>query len=264
MIDFAQIASTSEHAARLAGAVLLDWQGRVKVRAKAPADLVTEADYAAQECIRRVVADAYPDHGFLAEESTSDERAASLDAEIRWIVDPLDGTTNFVHGLPYYCVSVAVEQAGQIIAGTIYDPIHDNCFRATKGQGAFHNDQPISVSNVDKLADSLVVTGFGPLPRADSLEVRRFVQVLGKCHAARRMGASALNMCYLAAGHFDAYWGSTVKAWDVAAGVLIIREAGGVVTAVDGGPFDLAQPNLLTAATPKLHAEVLGCFAQLT
>lgn len=264
MLDFAQIAKTCECAARQAGAVLLDWQGRATVTAKAPADLVTEADYAAQECIRRIVADAYPDHGFLAEESAPEERDASRDSEVRWIVDPLDGTTNFVHGLPYYCVSVAVEQAGQIIAGTIYDPVHDNCFRATKGQGAFHNDQRIAVSNVDKLADSLVVTGFGPLPRADSSEVRRFVHVLGRCHAARRMGASALNMCHLAAGHFDAYWGSTVKVWDVAAGVLIIREAGGVVTAINGGPFNLAEPNLLTAGTPELHGELLELFAQHT
>jgi myo-inositol-1(or 4)-monophosphatase len=265
LIDFAHLAAVSEAAARAAGGVLLDWQGRAKVTAKAPADLVTEADFAAQECIRSIILAEFPAHDFLGEESETalEQRGRNSRSDFRWIVDPLDGTTNYVHQLPYYCVSVAVEHDGRIVAGTIYDPVHKDCFRATKGQGAYCNDQPISVSHVGKLADALTITGFPPRPDRDSIEVRRFVQTLGACQAVRRMGAAALNMCHLAAGHFDAYWANSVKIWDVAAGLLIIQEAGGIITAFDGGPFNLARPNLLAAGTAELHAELLEFFSRV-
>ena len=267
-MNFIQIAKTAEEVARAAGAVLMDWRGKASVTAKAPADLVTEADIAAEACVRRRIQSEFPDHRFLGEESAHDQslqptKMGKDDSPFRWIVDPLDGTTNFVHGLPYFCVSVAVEYEGQIVVGTIFDPVHDACFKATLGGGAFQNDRPISVSRVSRLSESLVVTGFPPMPEVDSIEVRRFSRMLRSCHAVRRMGSAALNMCHLAAGHFDAYWVGSLQTWDVAAGLLIIKEAGGRITATDGSAFDLSRPNLLATSTPDLHAEVLEFFADI-
>lgn len=263
MEDIAHFTTVCELAARQAGRVLLDWLGRAQVTAKAPADLVTEADFAAQQRIRDIIEREFPTHNFLGEEDDA-STAANSDSPYRWLVDPLDGTTNYVHGLPYFCVSVAVEHLGKVVAGVVFDPVHDDCFRAGAGQGAYRGAQRIQVSDVRRLSDALVVTGFGPRPDRDSAEVRRFLAIIGACQAVRRMGAAALNMCHLAAGHFDAYWASSVKTWDVAAGLLIIREAGGLVTGLDGGDFDLAKPRLLAAATPQLHEEVLRLFDGVT
>ncbi len=263
-MNIAQIAKVSVQAARAAGAILLDWRGRTKVTFKAPADLVTEADFAAQECIRGIVEDAFPSHDFLGEESAPqvDFENGTSDAmsPTRWIVDPLDGTTNYVHGLPYYCVSIAVEHDGQVIVGTVYDPVMDLCFHATRGGGAYENDQRISVSNVTTLSGSLAVTGFPPMPNVNSVEVRRFARMLGSCQAVRRMGAAALNMCHLAAGRFDLYWVDSLKPWDIAAGLLIIEEAGGTITAMDGSPIDLMNASVLASSTPALHAEATSVF----
>ncbi len=259
MLNIAHFTNICELAARQAGQVLMDWRGRAKVTAKAPADLVTEADFAAQSRIREVIESEFPAHGFLGEEDDQ-ANSASTDSPFRWIVDPLDGTTNYVHGLPYFCVSVAVEHLGSVLAGAVFDPVHDDCFRAGAGQGAFRGSEKIQVSEVRQLGEALVVTGFAPRPGRNSEEVRRFLTMLNACQAVRRMGAAALNMCHLAAGHFDAYWASSVKAWDVAAGLLIIREAGGLVTSLAGTEFDLEQPRLLAAATPELHREILQRF----
>lgn len=259
MEDIAHFTKICELAAREAGQVLLDWRGRARVTAKAPADLVTEADFAAQQRIREIIAREFPAHDFLGEEDDA-STSSNNDSPYRWIVDPLDGTTNYVHGLPYFCVSVAVEHLGEVVAGTVYDPVHDDCYRAGVGQGAYRGAQRIHVSDVRPLCDALVVTGFGPRPDRDSAEVRQFLTMLDACQAVRRMGAAALNMCHLAAGHLDAYWASSVKTWDVAAGLLIIREAGGLVTGLEGADFDLEQPKLLAAATPQLHEEILRLF----
>ena len=263
MEDIAHFTSVCELAAREAGQLLLDWRGRARVTAKAPADLVTEADFAAQQRIREIIEREFPAHDFLGEEDDA-STSSNKDSPYRWIVDPLDGTTNYVHGLPYFCVSVAVEHLGKVVAGTVFDPVHDDCFRAGAGQGAYRGTQRIHVSDVRRLCDALVVTGFGPRPRRDSAEVRQFLTMLDACQAVRRMGAAALNMCYLAAGHLDAYWASSVKTWDVAAGLLIIREAGGLVTGLEGADFNLEQPRLLAAATPQLHEEVLRLFDGVT
>jgi myo-inositol-1(or 4)-monophosphatase len=254
MADFITVC---EKAARAGGQVLLDWRGRFEVRQKGPADLVTEADLASQRKIREILLGEFPDHRFLGEEGESGNDPGQSGSPYRWIVDPLDGTTNYVHQVPIYSVSVALEQAGEVIAGTVLNPVDGQCFTATAGGGAFLNGQRLRVSDVKDLGDALVAVSFGAKPARDSEEVDRFLRILPYCQAIRRFGSAALNLCYLAAGRIDVYWGTKTKAWDIAAGVLLIREAGGVVTGIDGEPFDLAVPRFAAAASPPLHRELV-------
>ncbi|HUY87115.1 MAG TPA: inositol monophosphatase family protein [Pirellulales bacterium] len=242
-----------EQAARAGGEVLLDWAGRFAVREKGPADLVTEADVAAQDAIRDVLLGAFPKHGFLAEENLS---LPSQEDGYRWIVDPLDGTTNYVHGLPQFAVSIALEQNGWLKTGVVYNPVTDECFSAAEGRGAHLNGQALRVSQVAELSQALVAASFPAKVRRGDPEIEDFLAVMLECQALRRMGSSALNLCYLAAGRFDAYWSRSTKAWDIAAGVLIVREAGGVVSGFDGRELDLADPRFIAAGTAPLHAQL--------
>jgi myo-inositol-1(or 4)-monophosphatase len=252
---------TCEEAARAGGAVLLDWQGKFNVREKGVADLVTEADLASQEKIRSILLGKFPDHAFIGEEDTSHEEAEKLAPDqFRWICDPLDGTTNYVHALPLFSVSIALEQAGQVIVGTVLDPVHDECFSAVRGGGAFLNGSPIQTSRVDTLSEALAAASFSPRVDADSPQIAQFLAVLQKSQAVRRLGSAALNLAYLASGRLDAYWASSVKTWDVAAGILLLEEAGGVLSGIDGGPFDLAEPRFAASAGEKLHAELLDAL----
>jgi myo-inositol-1(or 4)-monophosphatase len=246
-------ARTCEEAVRAGGAAVQGWIGRIDVRKKGPADLVTQADFASQEVIRETLLDVFPDHSLLAEEQ--DHRAATpRRTEYRWIADPLDGTTNFVHGVPHYSVSLALERNGQLIVGAVYDPMREECFTAVAGEGARLNGQPIRTSSVCELSEALAAVGFPPNTPPDCPDLLVFLEALAPCQAIRRTGSSALNLCYLAAGRFDAYWSFSAKVWDVAAGVLMIREAGGVVTSPRGGPFLLDEPQFLAAANDALHA----------
>ncbi|PHR89481.1 MAG: inositol monophosphatase [Blastopirellula sp.] len=247
--------TTCEQAAREAGQVLLDWQGRFSVREKGRADLVTEADLAAQQTIQSIIQEKYPDHDFLGEEQDPTQQESS-DSDFRWIVDPLDGTTNYVHGLANYSVSIALEHKGELIAGVVYDPVHDKCFQATKGGGAFLNGVALHVSGAEQLEESLVAASFAAGVDRDSQEIQQFIDVLIRCQAVRRLGSAALNLAYVAAGQLDAYWASSVKIWDVAAGVLLVQEAGGVVRAIGGGPLDLQTPRLAATSTEKLQQEL--------
>jgi myo-inositol-1(or 4)-monophosphatase len=229
----------------------LNWVGRHSVREKGPSDLVTQADLASQEAVHRVVAEAYPQHLFVSEEG---DTTPQLDAEHCWIVDPLDGTTNYVHQLPHYAVSVALVERGRPTVGVVYDPVHDECFSASRGHGAKLNGQPIRASRVRLLADALVAASFAAKVEMDSPEVKQFLSALIECQAVRRTGSAALNLCYLAAGRFDVFWALSTKAWDVAAGALLVEEAGGCVSCHDGTPFELSKPHPLAAATPELHS----------
>jgi len=222
---------------------------------KGPADLVTQADLASQEVIRRILLGAYPDHSLLGEEDAPG-RAPPKRTEYRWLVDPLDGTTNYVHGLPHYSVSLALERNGDLLVGAIYDPIREECFTAVRGEGALLNGRPVRTSGVTSLADALAVAGFPPKVERDSPDLLVFFEAAVRCQTVRRTGSSALNLAYLAAGRADAYWSYSTKVWDVAAGVLLVREAGGVVTALDGGGFTLEDPHFLAAATHPLHSEL--------
>lgn len=240
-------------AARAGGAVLLDWAGRFAAREKGPADLVTEADLASQEAVRGILLGTFPDHGFLGEENG----ASTVGKDgYRWIVDPLDGTTNYVHGLSQFAVSIALERHGKPLVGCVYDPKADDCFYAARGRGAFVNEQKLQVSDVRELSQALIAMSFPPRVTRNDINVQDFLNVIERAQAVRRMGSSALNLCYVAAGRLDAYWARDTKAWDVAAGFLIVEEAGGKLTNLAGGAPDLERPQFIAAATAELHAEV--------
>lgn len=245
--------TTCEQAAKAGAAVLQSMIGKFQVRKKGRADLVTEADLASQVAIRDVLLGQFPDHDFVGEEDPGTDRDPT---RYRWIVDPLDGTTNYVHGVPHYAVSVALERGGELLAGCVYDPVLDESFTAAAGQGAKLNGQPIRTSDVRQLGEALVAASFPHAVTPDLPAIREFVAVLPLCQALRRGGSAALNLAYLAAGRFDAYWANDLHAWDAAAGALLVHEAGGVLTAPDGGPFDVWQPLLLAAATPELQQEL--------
>jgi myo-inositol-1(or 4)-monophosphatase len=245
---------TCERAARAGGHVLLDWVGRFATREKGHADLVTEADVASQEEIRRIVLSIYPDHAFLSEEGGG---TGPANAEYRWLVDPLDGTTNYVHQIPHYCVSVALERRGELICGAVYDPVSRECFTGEAGRGAYLNGRRLTVSSVEQIDQAVVAVSLPPQLKSDSRELKEMVRVALVSQAIRRTGSAALNLCYVAAGRFDAYWGGNTKAWDVAAGALMIREAGGVITDYSGGPLQIDIPRFIAAATPALHQKML-------
>lgn len=246
--------SVAEKAARAGGEVLRSWVGRVQAREKAPKDLVTEADLEAQDTIESLIHGHFPDHDFLGEEGNTTWPRRS---EYRWIVDPLDGTTNFIHSLPLFAVSIGVEHQGQLVAAAIFDPTADECFTAQRGSGAFLNGNPIRASSCRDLEEALMVASFPPQVTRDSAEIRRFTNVLVRCRGMRRLGSAALNLAYVAAGRLDGFWATSLKTWDVAAGALIVREAGGTLTGFDGRPFDLEHPALTAASTESLHRQIL-------
>lgn len=247
-----------ELAARRAGAVLVEKQGHITVKEKGPADLVTEADYAAQEIIQEILLSAFPKHSFLGEEDTLASATIQDDgAEFRWVVDPLDGTTNYVHGLEHYCVSIGLLRNNKPCLGIVYDPVRDELFRATTGNGAFLNNRPIASSNVRQLKQALVAASLSPRVKAGSSEVTRFLNVLYRSQSVRRLGSAALNLCYVATGRLDAYWGTSVNIWDVAAGLLIMHEAGGESADLSGKPVDLFRPMFAAAANTELRDEML-------
>jgi myo-inositol-1(or 4)-monophosphatase len=246
-----------EEAVRAGGAAIQSWVGKFTVQKKGPADLVTQADLASQEAIRRVVLGAFPDHSLLGEEDAPAQSAENR-TEYRWIADPLDGTTNFVHGLPIYCVSLALERNGEPLVGAVYNPISEECFTAAAGQGAWLNKEPIKTSRITDISEALAIMGFPPQVKPDSPDFRIFLEAVFRCQGIRRSGSSALNLSYLAAGHYDVFWGYSTKIWDVAAGVLLIREAGGALCAANGAEYKLSGDPLLAAANPHLLAQILA------
>lgn len=240
-------------AARHGGDVLirhLNRLGRLKVEKKGHNDFVSEADRAAEDAVIETVHRHYPDHAILAEES-----GVHGESDTVWIIDPLDGTTNFLHGFPQFCVSVGVQVRGRIEAGAVYDPMRQELFAATRGGGATLDGHKIRVSGRDKLENSLIGTGF-PFRQAD-LDTAPYLKMLGKVvrntSGVRRPGAAALDLCYVAAGRLDGFWETGLKAWDLAAGSLIIREAGGIVSGLDGSEDYLDTGHVL-CGTPRIYA----------
>jgi myo-inositol-1(or 4)-monophosphatase len=241
--------------------------GRVQAREKSRSNLVTEADLASQEVVCRRVFNAFPEHGVIGEEHQPGTGRPlggdpSEQAEYCWHVDPLDGTTNYVHQVPHFCVSLALERSGDLLVGAVYNPVAEECFSAAAGQGARLNGTPIRTSRVTRLSQALAAFGLPAVVPQDSPDLRLFLKAVGRCQAVRRTGSAALNLCYLAAGRFDASWSFSTNLWDVAAGVLLIREAGGMVTDPDGGPFDLKHARYLAAANGRLHAELRALAAE--
>lgn len=239
-------------AARAAGDVLQEWSEKFTVSEKSRKNLVTEADVNAQQEIFRIIQGRYPDHSFLGEEDLAVENAAS---DFRWIIDPLDGTTNYVHQFPYYCVSIALEERGELKVGVIFDPTRDEMFSAIRGQGAFLNNKPIHTSEADVLYESMCVASLPVGAKGDEPQVAQFLRVLPHSRSVQRTGSAALNLSYVACGRVDAYWSGTLKPWDQAAGVVIVEEAGGRVSKMDGKSFDVEQPDLL-ASNGAIHAEL--------
>jgi len=245
--------AAAEEAARAAGRVLQDWAGRFTVSEKGPADLVTEADLASQAAIHRILSAHFPDHGFLGEEGLQSSPGGT---EYRWIIDPLDGTTNYVHRFPYYAVSIGLEFRGKLAAGVIYDPSSDELFAARRGAGATLDGRSIRVSRFDSLKQAMVIASFPPGVTADSLPIKRFLKVLPHAQTIHRSGSAALNLANVAAGRLDAFWSASLKPWDVAAGALIVAEAGGRVTTMSGNPLDINIPDLLCSNGTGIHEEL--------
>src|SRR3954469_8783223 len=243
------VTDVAEAAARAGGDVLRASYGRVQsVRYKGATDLVTEVDVRAEQTIVALIRERYPTHQVLAEEGS----AGGDDARHRWIIDPLDGTTNYAHGLRMFLVSVGYERGGPPAAGAVYDPGQDELFRATAGGGATVNGQPLAVSTTETLIRALLATGFPYDQERRPIALRQFSALSMQAQAVRRVGSAALDCCWVAAGRFDGYWENTVNAWDIAAGALIALEAGAMATDVHGAPFQVDAGSLLLA-TPALH-----------
>lgn len=255
MNDTAKVLEVAVRAARDAGDVLRSWSHRFTVSEKGPADLVTEADLAAQSAIVSIVTAVFPDHDLLGEENLTVRHGKTA---YRWIIDPLDGTSNYVHGFPYFGVSIGVELDGRLLVGVIYDPNRDELFAAVAGQGARLNDAPIRPSKTSRLGDAFLVASLPRRAEANDDAVKRFLKAMPVSESVQRTGSAALNLAYVACGRIDAFWSSSLKPWDMAAGALIVTEAGGKVTSLDGGRFDVDRPEVLAANGAELHQAVVG------
>jgi len=255
-------------AAQRGGEILLDWQHRFRAKEKSPKDLVTEADVASQEATRAIIHKAFPDHDFLGEEDAAERKAKGLPllgqrrSRFRWIVDPLDGTVNYVHRLPGYAVSIALQEEDELLVGVVFDPLSGDCFIGERGKSPTLNGQPIATSGCQRAEQALIAVSFSSnLPRG-SIEITRFVEALHACQSVRRMGSAALNLCYVACGRLDSYWATSVAIWDVAAGLLIVQEAGGAISALDGSALNLDRPEMIAAASPALQSELVDVLAR--
>ena len=271
-IDYRMLMEEGERVARRAGAMIRSKIGHVAVHEKGPADLVTEADIASQELVREMLAGMHPDHRLIGEEdaatpgtpaawitSGNTAEAAAAKSGFVWIVDPIDGTTNYAHGVPLYCVSLALAHDGDLVVGIVYDPNQDECFTAARGAGAFLNGHPIRSSRVVDLEDALCALSFpAHVQRSDS-DVLCFMELIGRTQSIRRTGSAALNLAYVAAGRFDAASAYRTKIWDFAAGTVLVREAGGVITTWSGEPITLCHTPHIAAATPELAETLLVC-----
>ena len=245
---------TAITAARTAGALLKLALGKtLDIEFKGEVDIVTDLDRAAEDQIVSIITSRFPEHGILTEESSEKLK----ESVYRWIIDPLDGTTNFAHGFPVFCVSIALEKDGVVVLGVVYDPTRDELFRAEKSDGAYLNDVEIRVSGVETLDTSLLATGF-PYDIRTSREnnLDHFSRFAVKAQAIRRAGSAALDLCYVASGRFDGFWELKLHPWDIAAGTLIIAEAGGRVTDFSGGPSSLGCKRLL-ATNGLIHDEMI-------
>lgn len=254
-INLDEAVAIAQKAARRAGAIQTErLHTSFKVEHKGEIDLVTEVDLACEEAIINVIREAYPAHIVLAEEKGRQGDGAS---PFLWVIDPLDGTTNYSHGFPFYCASVALSCAGEVLVGAVYDPTRDEMFHAVRGRGAFLNAERISVSRIGGMISALLATGF---PYSIKTTVRNnlkeFAAFAMRAQAVRRPGAAAMDLCYVACGRLEGFWEFHLKPWDTAAGALIVMEAGGKVTHSDGAMLDLYRSDIV-ASNGYLHEEML-------
>lgn len=247
---------TAVSAAREGAMVLLDHASRpLEIQEKGRrADIVTIADRASEQAIIARLRADFPNAAVLAEESGS----SAGTSDERWIIDPLDGTTNYAHGYPLYCVSIAYERAGELLAGVVYAPALDECYAAERGGGARCNDVPVAVSAIARVGDAMVCTGFHPSDYERNAAY--FGRASGRAQAVRRDGSAALDLAFVACGRFDGFWEFDLHPWDVAAGTLLVREAGGTVTRIDGGKAQVDARSIL-ASNGRIHTELQGVLA---
>jgi myo-inositol-1(or 4)-monophosphatase len=239
--------------AREAGAILRAGYDRPKeIAYKGEVDLITDSDRRSEELVVSRLRQRFPDHAIIAEEGSRKEAAG---AKYCWHVDPLDGTTNFAHGYPCFCVSLGLLEDGEPIAGVVLNPVYDELFAAARGEGAYLNKQRIHVSSVPSLSQSLVATGFPTHHRKKSANINYYWEFTLRSHGVRRDGAAALDMCAVASGRFDGFWEFGLKSWDTAAGTILVREAGGMVTDIDGKPFRPGA-RVVIATNGKIHGEM--------
>jgi myo-inositol-1(or 4)-monophosphatase len=245
--------------AREAGALIREFEkNRPQFEMKGEFDLVTIADRQSEELVVKRLTALYPDHAILGEEGGEQ----GVTSEYKWYVDPLDGTTNFAHGFPVFNVSIGLERAGELICGVVYDPTRDELFSAEKGGGAYLNGQRIRVSKAAKLDDTLSATGFPSRKRHQNVNVHFFYQMAMLSHGVRRPGAAAIDLAYVACGRLDLYWEFSLNPWDMAAGVLLVREAGGTVSSMTGQPFEMRGPHIL-ADNSLVHDETFELFNEI-
>ncbi len=245
---------TAAGLAREAGALLLaGFGGGHQVVYKGEIDIVTEADRASEDFLVERLRAAFPAHSIMTEEGGGH----AGDSPFTWVMDPLDGTTNFAHGFPFFCVSIALARDGDPLCGAVYDPVRDELYTALKGGGSFLNGRRLTVSTVDDLGKSLLATGFPyDIRRSSETNLENFAAFAVRSQAIRRAGSAALDLCYVAAGRFDGYWELKLRPWDMAAGVLILGEAGGRVSDLQGGPWHLKVPGLV-ASNGLIHQTML-------
>jgi myo-inositol-1(or 4)-monophosphatase len=246
--------AAATQAALRAGAIQKERAGQqIEVRHKGTIDIVTEVDKACEDAIVATLRERFPDHDIVSEETD----LGRTGSRFVWYTDPLDGTTNYAHGYPFYCASVALTIAGEVVAGAIFDPVKDELFTAEKGSGSFMNGRRLRVSAASALLESLLVTGF-PYDVRDDLagKLRLFARFMGEARAVRRDGAAALDLAYLAASRYDGFWEELLNPWDMLAGILIVHEAGGRTSRFDGRPIGTSADSIV-AANPVLHERML-------
>jgi myo-inositol-1(or 4)-monophosphatase len=266
-VDLAFAASAGAIAMEAGALVRGFYESGVETEYKGEADLVTEADRASERLIVERLRARFPSHGVYGEEGTRGQ----MESEYRWYIDPVDGTTNFAHRYPVFCVSMGLEyrppslsadEEGQIVAGVIYDPTRDELFMAEKGKGAYLNGRRIHVSRTETVSESLLATGFPSRKRHQNPNIYFYQEITMRSHGVRRAGSAALDLAYTACGRFDGYWEFNLNPWDTSAGFLMVTEAGGMLTYFDGSPFQLASREIL-ASNGHVHRELLQIFEDL-
>jgi myo-inositol-1(or 4)-monophosphatase len=251
---------TAAEIAREAGALVANYnERRVPFEIKGEFDLVTEADRASEKLVVERLRTHFPAHGVVAEEGGGHDP----NAEYCWYVDPLDGTTNFAHGFPAFCVSIGLAHRGQMVAGVVFDPMHQEMFTAERGAGAYLNNRRIHVSPVKRMNECLASSGFPARKRHHNVNIHFFYQVAMASHGVRRTGSAALDLAFVACGRLDLFWEFGLKPWDVAAGTLLVTEAGGRVSDMQGGPHSVTESDHVLADNGTVHAEVLEAFADV-
>ncbi len=254
--SFEQQLQVAKEAGCRAGEIILEKQGQAAITEKAANNLVTEADLASQDAIIEMIGERFPDHSIIAEEQDLHQKSGAAD---QWIIDPLDGTNNFAHTIPHFCISIAYARSGRVEAGIVFDPVREEMFTAARGKGAFLNDNPIIVSEANSLQEAVIATGFyydrGKIMRKTLQSIERLFEA--NIHGMRRFGSAALDLCWVACGRFDAYFEYTISTWDFAAGMLIVEEAGGCCSDQAGDSLDLNSSGI-AVSNGNFHEEFLA------